>query len=43
MALTYAECYPQHVRTLVLISVTMTQRSDVLWLHHENGRYLPEK
>ena len=43
LALTYAERYPQHVRALVLVSVTMTRRSDVHWLYHETGRYLPEQ
>ncbi|WP_105034030.1 prolyl aminopeptidase [Cryobacterium aureum] len=43
LALTYAETYPQHVRALVLVSVTMTRRNDVHWLYHETGRYLPEQ
>ena len=43
LALAYAERYPEHVRGLVLVSVTMTRRSDVHWLYHETGRYLPEQ
>ena len=43
LALAYAETHPERVRALVLVSVTMTRRSDVHWLYHETGRYLPEQ
>lgn len=43
LALVYAETHPERVRALVLVSVTMTRRSDVHWLYHETGRYLPEQ
>lgn len=43
LALAYAETFPERVRALVLVAVTMTRRSDVHWLYHETGRYLPEQ
>lgn len=43
LALVYAETHPERVRALILVSVTMTRRSDVHWLYHEVGRYLPEQ
>ena len=43
LALAYAEKHPERVRALVLVSVTMTRRSDVHWLYHEMGRYLPDQ
>ncbi|MGO4103937.1 prolyl aminopeptidase [Leifsonia sp. YAF41] len=43
LALAYAETHPERVRALVLVAVTMTRRSDVHWLYHETGRYLPEQ
>lgn len=43
LALAYAETFPERVRALILVSVTMTRRSDVHWLYHETGRYLPEQ
>jgi proline iminopeptidase len=43
LALAYAEQHPARVRALILVSVTMTRRSDVHWLYHETGRYLPEQ
>ena len=43
LALAYAQTHPERVRGLILISVTMTRRSDVHWLYHETGRYLPEQ
>lgn len=43
LALAYTESHPERVRALVLVSVTMTRRSDVHWLYHETGRYLPEQ
>ena len=42
LALAYAEAHPDRVRALVLVSVTMTRRSDVRWLYHDIARYLPE-
>lgn len=43
LALAYAEQHPERVRAMILVSVTMTRRSDVHWLYHEIGRYLPEQ
>jgi proline iminopeptidase len=43
LALAYAERHPERVRAMILVSVTMTRRSDVHWLYHEIGRYLPEQ
>ncbi len=43
LALVYAQTHPGRVRALILVSVTMTRRSDVHWLYHEVGRYLPEE
>ncbi|MHB8506968.1 MAG: alpha/beta fold hydrolase, partial [Acidimicrobiales bacterium] len=43
LGLAYAERFPHRVRAMVLVSVTMTRRSDVHWLYHEVGRYLPEE
>ncbi|HEX8082473.1 MAG TPA: prolyl aminopeptidase [Jatrophihabitans sp.] len=43
LALVYAQAYPRRVRALVLEAVTMTRRSDVHWLYHETGRFLPEQ
>lgn len=42
LALVYAETHPARVRALALSSVTMTRRSDVHWLYHQTGRFLPE-
>jgi proline iminopeptidase len=43
LALAYAQRHPERVSELVLVSVTMTRRSDVHWLYHEVGRYFPEQ
>lgn len=43
LALAYAQAYPHRVRGMILVSVTMTRRSDVHWLYHETGRFLPEQ
>lgn len=43
LALAYAEAHPERVRALLLVAVTMTRRSDVHWLYHETGRYLPRQ
>jgi proline iminopeptidase len=42
LALAYGQRHPERVRAMILVSVTMTRRSDVHWLTHEIGRYLPE-
>ena len=42
LALAYAERFPERVTEMVLLSITMTRRSDVHWLAHETGRYFPE-
>jgi proline iminopeptidase len=41
LGLAYAERYPERITEMVLVSVTMTRRSDVHWLYHEVGRYFP--
>lgn len=43
LALAYAERHPERIRAMILVSVTMTRRSDVHWLTHEIGRYLPDE
>jgi proline iminopeptidase len=43
LALAYAQLHPRRVRAMILVSVTMTRRSDVHWLTHDIGRYLPEE
>ncbi len=43
LGLTYAERHPERVTELVLVSVTMTRRSDVHWLYHETGRFFPSQ
>ena len=43
LALAYAERHPERVTELVLVSITMTRRSDVRWFAHETGRYFPEQ
>lgn len=43
LALAYAQTHPARVKAMILVSVTMTRRSDVHWLYHETGRYLPEQ
>jgi proline iminopeptidase len=42
LGLAYAERYPQHVSELILVSITMTRRSDVRWFGRDVGRYFPE-
>lgn len=41
LGLAYAELHPDHVRAMVLSSVTMTRRQDIHWLYHETGRFYP--
>lgn len=43
LALAYAQTYPERVRAMILVSVTVTRPSDVHWLAHEAGRFLPEQ
>ncbi len=43
LGLAYAEKHADRVSELVLVSVTMTRRSDVHWLYHETGRFFPEQ
>jgi proline iminopeptidase len=42
LALAYAQRHPERVTEMVLVSVTMSRRSDIRWLYHDVGRYLPE-
>jgi proline iminopeptidase len=41
LGLAYAQRHPERVSEMVLVSVTMTRPSDVHWLYHETGRFLP--
>jgi proline iminopeptidase len=43
LALAYAERFPERVRGMILLSVTMTRREDVHWLYHQAGRFFPEE
>ncbi|MGI8418353.1 MAG: prolyl aminopeptidase [Nakamurella sp.] len=43
LGLAYAEQHPERVAAAIFASVTMTRPSDVHWLYHEVGRYLPEQ
>jgi len=43
LALAYAERHPERVSEMVLLSITMTRRSDVQWLARETGRFFPEE
>ena len=43
LGLAYAQRHPERVSEMVLVSVTMTRPSDVHWLYHEAGRFLPEQ
>jgi proline iminopeptidase len=42
LALAYAERHPERVSEMVLVSITLTRRSDVHWLAHEAGRFFPD-
>jgi proline iminopeptidase len=41
LGLAYAQQHPERVTEMVLVSVTMTRRTDVHWLYHEAGRFFP--
>jgi len=43
LALAYAERHPERVTEMLLVSVTASRRSDVHWIAHEAGRFLPEE
>lgn len=43
LALAYAQRFPERVSELVLVSTTLSRRSDVHWLYHEAGRFFPEQ
>ncbi|HEY1298056.1 MAG TPA: prolyl aminopeptidase [Chloroflexota bacterium] len=43
LGLAYAERFPERVTEMVLVSITMTRRSDVEWLKRTVGRYFPEE
>jgi proline iminopeptidase len=43
LGLAYAERFPRRVSEMVLVSITMTRRSDVEWLTRTVGRYFPEE
>lgn len=43
LGLAYAERFPERVTEMVLVSITMTRRSDVEWLTRTVGRYFPEE
>lgn len=43
LGLAYAQQYPERVRAMILVSVTMTRPADVHWLAHEAGRFVPEQ
>jgi proline iminopeptidase len=43
LALAYAQRFPERVRAMILLSVTMTRQCDVHWLYHEAGRFFPEE
>ena len=42
LALAYAERHPERVTAMILLSITMTRRSDVRWFAHDAGRFFPE-
>jgi proline iminopeptidase len=43
LALAYAERHPERVTEMILLSITMTRRSDVRWFSRDVGRYFPEE
>jgi proline iminopeptidase len=43
LALAYAERNPERVTEMILLSITMTRRSDVRWVGRDVGRYFPEE
>jgi len=42
LGLAYAQRHPERVSEMVLVSVTISRRSDIHWLYHETGRYFPD-
>jgi proline iminopeptidase len=43
LALAYAEQHPGRVSELILVAVTTTRSSEIDWLYHGAGRFLPEQ
>lgn len=43
LGLAYAQRHPERVSEMVLVSVTMSRRSDIHWLYHETGRFFPDQ
>ena len=43
LGLAYAQRHPRHVSEMILVSITMTRRSDVRWFSRDVGRYFPEE
>lgn len=41
LALAYAERHPARVSEMLLVSVTLTRRTDIRWLYHDAGRFFP--
>ena len=43
LMLAYAERHPQRVSAIVMVSVTMSRRSEIDWLYRGVGRFFPEE
>jgi proline iminopeptidase len=43
LGVAYAERFPERVSEMVLVSCTLTRRSDVHWLYHSSGRFFPSE
>ncbi|MEV4166694.1 prolyl aminopeptidase [Nonomuraea dietziae] len=43
LMLAYAEAHPKRVSEMVIVSVTMTRRSEIDWLYRGVGRFFPEQ
>ncbi len=43
LILAYAERHPRRVSQIVIVSVTMTRRSEIDWLYRGVGRFFPEE
>ncbi|GAA2691127.1 prolyl aminopeptidase [Nonomuraea recticatena] len=43
LMLAYAEAHPERVSEMVIVSVTMTRRSEIDWLYRGVGRFFPEQ
>ncbi|MFG3438878.1 prolyl aminopeptidase [Nonomuraea sp. NPDC047897] len=43
LMLAYAETHPERVSEMVMVSVTMTRRSEIDWLYRGVGRFFPEQ